>query len=252
MSTNGAGRRRPDDRRLPLISSRGPRRARAGQFGLGGAARSCYPGCSPGPADCGAWHTANVTVSWAAPPPGVTASGCGPTTITSDTGGTPVLALVRRYRTRPRRHLRRGRIRPRGDRIGRPRPGQQRLVQPPGLDRVLGRRRDLGIASCTSATDSGPDTGGRSTAAASTTRGIGPGSASSSSTTRPHPAFRRSRTDRRTPTGGPAALSRFHSWARMRCQESTRAPPRSYRGPDARKASLPAHARAKPPTRALR
>jgi hypothetical protein len=40
------------------------------------------PSCSPGPADCGAWHTGNVTVSWS--------HACGPTTITTDTGGTGV------------------------------------------------------------------------------------------------------------------------------------------------------------------
>jgi hypothetical protein len=40
------------------------------------------PSCSPGPADCGAWHTSNVTVSWS--------HACAPTTITSDTGGTGV------------------------------------------------------------------------------------------------------------------------------------------------------------------
>jgi hypothetical protein len=40
------------------------------------------PSCSPGPADCGAWHTSNVTVSWS--------HACAPTTITQDTGGTGV------------------------------------------------------------------------------------------------------------------------------------------------------------------
>ena len=48
------------------------------------------PTCSPGPASCGAWHNANVTVTWSAPPAGVTASGCGSVSITSDTNGTPV------------------------------------------------------------------------------------------------------------------------------------------------------------------
>jgi hypothetical protein len=36
------------------------------------------PSCSPGPADCGAWHTSNVTVSWS--------HACGPTTVTQDGG----------------------------------------------------------------------------------------------------------------------------------------------------------------------
>jgi hypothetical protein len=40
------------------------------------------PSCSPGPADCGAWHTTDVTVSWS--------HACAPTTITQDTGGTGV------------------------------------------------------------------------------------------------------------------------------------------------------------------
>ena len=48
------------------------------------------PSCSPGPSNCFAWHTAAVTVSWASPPAGVTASGCGAVTISSDTGGTGV------------------------------------------------------------------------------------------------------------------------------------------------------------------
>lgn len=45
------------------------------------------PSCSPGPTDCGAWHTSDVTVSWSG---GV----CSPVTITSDTGGTPVSCTV--------------------------------------------------------------------------------------------------------------------------------------------------------------
>jgi len=36
------------------------------------------PSCSPGPAECGAWHTGNVTVSWS--------HACAPTTITQDGG----------------------------------------------------------------------------------------------------------------------------------------------------------------------
>jgi hypothetical protein len=40
------------------------------------------PSCSPGPADCGAWHTGDVTVSWS--------HACAPTTVTQDSGGTGV------------------------------------------------------------------------------------------------------------------------------------------------------------------
>lgn len=48
------------------------------------------PTCSPGPANCFAWHTENVTVTWSPPPPSVTSPPCAPATIASDTGGTPV------------------------------------------------------------------------------------------------------------------------------------------------------------------
>jgi hypothetical protein len=48
------------------------------------------PSCSPGPASCFDWHTSDVTVTWAAAPGGVTATGCGPTTISGDTGGEAV------------------------------------------------------------------------------------------------------------------------------------------------------------------
>ena len=42
--------------------------------------------CSPGPADCGAWHTGNVTVSWSAP-------SCASATVSQD-GGTGVSCTV--------------------------------------------------------------------------------------------------------------------------------------------------------------
>ena len=42
--------------------------------------------CSPGPANCSEWHREAVTVSWS--------HGCGPTTISQDTGGTPVSCQV--------------------------------------------------------------------------------------------------------------------------------------------------------------
>lgn len=45
------------------------------------------PTCSPAPAECSAWHTSNVTVSWSAP-------SCPSTTVSSDTSGTPVSCTV--------------------------------------------------------------------------------------------------------------------------------------------------------------
>jgi hypothetical protein len=42
--------------------------------------------CSPGSSNCSDWHRETVTVSWS--------HGCGPTTISQDTGGTPVSCQV--------------------------------------------------------------------------------------------------------------------------------------------------------------
>ena len=42
--------------------------------------------CSPGPSNCSEWHRQAVTVSWS--------HGCGPTTVSQDTGGTPVSCQV--------------------------------------------------------------------------------------------------------------------------------------------------------------
>ena len=55
---------------------------------LAGSAATAPPpapvaSCSPGPSNCFEWHRAPVTVSWSWP-------GCGPTTISNDTAGTPV------------------------------------------------------------------------------------------------------------------------------------------------------------------
>ena len=53
---------------------------------LAGSASTAPPPqatCSPGPADCFAWHTSNVTVKW-------DTTTCASVTVTSDTAGTPV------------------------------------------------------------------------------------------------------------------------------------------------------------------
>jgi len=107
------------------------------------------PSCSPGPADCSAWHTSNVTVSWSG---GV----CGSVTITSDTTGTAVpctvSVIVRRDATPPS-------VRASADR-GADNNGWYNH----GL-RVSFEGDDgtSGIASCSSpATYSGPDSGGTS------------------------------------------------------------------------------------------
>src|SRR5262249_45842184 len=122
------------------------------------------PACSPGPADCGAWHTSNVTVNWAAPPSGVSASGCGATTISNDTGGAGVsctwsnssgsrttTVTVRRDATPPS-------VTAAADR-GTDANG---WFNHPVNVAFSGSDKTSGISSCTSTTYKGPDTTGTS------------------------------------------------------------------------------------------
>lgn len=111
------------------------------------------PSCSPGPADCGAWHTSNVTVSWSG---GV----CGSVTITTDgatsvpctvsdgSGSITVSVLVRRDATAPS-------VRASAER-GPDNNGWYNHAVSIGFE---GDDGTSGVASCTSATYSGPDTG---------------------------------------------------------------------------------------------
>jgi hypothetical protein len=111
------------------------------------------PSCSPGPADCGAWHTSNVTVSWSG---GV----CGSVTITTDgatsvpctvsdgSGSITVSVLVRRDATPPS-------VRSSAER-GPDNNGWYNHAVSIGFE---GDDGTSGVASCTSATYSGPDTG---------------------------------------------------------------------------------------------
>jgi len=119
------------------------------------------PSCSPGPSNCFAWHTGNVTVSWASPPAGVTASGCGGTTISSDTGGTPVSCTwsnaegSRSTSTNVRRDASPPRVTASADRG----PDNNDWYNH-GLTITFSGSDDVsGIASCTTASYSGPDTG---------------------------------------------------------------------------------------------
>ena len=112
------------------------------------------PSCAPGPADCGAWHTSNVTVSWSG---GV----CGSVTITTDgatsvpctvsdgTGSITVSVVVRRDATPPS-------VRASAER-GPDNNGWYNRAVSIGFE---GDDGTSGVASCTSATYSGPDTDG--------------------------------------------------------------------------------------------
>jgi hypothetical protein len=119
------------------------------------------PTCSPGPADCNAWHREDVTVNWSPPPPGVAAIGCDPVTINSDAGGAPVsctwanadgsrttTVLVRRDASPPAvtANPQRG-------------PDSDGWYNRAISVSFAGDDATSGVASCTSATYSGPDTG---------------------------------------------------------------------------------------------
>ncbi len=117
------------------------------------------PSCSPGPSDCGAWHRQNVTVSWGAAPAGVTASGCGPVTITSDTFGAAVTCTwsnvdgARATTTLVRRDASPPSVRASADR-GADSNGWYNhgvSISFSGEDEISG------VSSCTSASYSGPD-----------------------------------------------------------------------------------------------
>lgn len=79
-------------RRLALAAAL----AAVAAFGLPGSAQAAVPApgeptCSPGPADCFAWHKAAVvTVTWPNPPPGsgIIEDSCDPESIAADTDGT--------------------------------------------------------------------------------------------------------------------------------------------------------------------
>jgi hypothetical protein len=115
------------------------------------------PSCSPGPADCGAWHTGNVTVSWSAP-------SCPAVTISDDTAGTGVsctvsdgsgsvtsTVIVRRDATPPG-------VRASAERE----PDNNGWYNRPVSVSFSGDDGTSGIAGCSSATYGGPDTGGAS------------------------------------------------------------------------------------------
>jgi len=117
--------------------------------------------CSPAPADCGAWHNAAVTVTWASPPPGVSTSGCGVATVSQDTGGAGVsctwsdgggsvtsTVLVRKDSTPPSVSSSPERGPDKGEWYNRP-----VNVSFSGSDGLSG------VGSCTSGSYSGPDTG---------------------------------------------------------------------------------------------
>jgi hypothetical protein len=115
------------------------------------------PTCSPAPADCSAWHTSNVTVSWSTP-------GCAGATITSDTAGTPVSCTatdgsgsvtttvnVRRDATPPR-----ARAAPTRGPDSNGWYNREIAVEFSGEDALSG------ISSCTSGSYKGPDSGSAS------------------------------------------------------------------------------------------
>ncbi len=120
------------------------------------------PTCSPGPGDCGAWHTQSVSVTWSAAPPGVTATGCGEVTITSDTSGAPVTCT---WSNADGSRSTTANVR----KDGSPPAVSASADRGPDSDGWYNRAVSItfsgddgtsGVASCSSASYSGPDTGG--------------------------------------------------------------------------------------------
>ena len=124
------------------------------------AAPTPQASCSPAP--CGGWHNTSVTVSWPAAPPGVTPGpGCGTVTVSQDTAGVGVSCrwsdgggsvttevVIRKDSTPPSVSGSPERGPDKGEWYNRP-----VSVSFSGGDALSG------IASCTSGTYSGPDTG---------------------------------------------------------------------------------------------
>ena len=117
--------------------------------------------CSPGPAECFAWHNAPVNVSWNAPPPGYwVVAGCGAVTVTND-GVTPVACTWTNNNESPSNTF-----------------NVRKDSAPPGVSGKTERNPDnngwynrsvrvefegddgaSGVAGCTSTTYGGPDSG---------------------------------------------------------------------------------------------
>jgi hypothetical protein len=119
------------------------------------------PTCSPGPSDCFAWHTSNVTVTWSAPPAGVTVSGCASVTISSDTGGAPVSCTwsnAEGSRTTTV-NVRRDATEPSATASADRGPDANGWYNHALSIAFSGDDATSGIASCTTASYSGPDTG---------------------------------------------------------------------------------------------
>jgi hypothetical protein len=110
--------------------------------------------CSPGPANCSEWHRDSVTVSWS--------HGCGPTTISQDTAGTPVSCQVSDAEGTVTSTVNvRKDGSPPGVRIGAQRsPDNNGWYNHPVQFEFSGDEGTSGISSCSpTATYSGPDSG---------------------------------------------------------------------------------------------
>jgi hypothetical protein len=202
------------------------------------------PSCSPGPADCAAWHTGDVTVSWAAPPPGVTPSGCGPVTISQDTGGTGVsctwsdgsgsvtsTAIVRRDASAPAV----GASPERG-------PDSDGWYNRPLGVSFSGDDATSGIASCTTtqAAYSGPDSGEASVRASCTDNAGNTGGASYDFKYDSTPPTVEAKPDRQPDARGwyTRELTVAFNGADVTSGLRSCAPPVTYKGPDAPKTAV--------------
>ncbi len=112
------------------------------------------PTCAPGPADCSAWHTGDVSVSWQYEP-GWTAINCNSLPVLTDTSGVDRTCSVSYGPTEPIRTPARSTVKSRRHATSDHRrnsvtcPRLQWLVQPFAVGGVLRYDATSGIASCT-------------------------------------------------------------------------------------------------------
>ena len=197
---------------------------------------SPQPSCSPGPADCGAWHTGNVTVSWSAP-------SCASVTISQDTGGTGVsctvsdgsgsvtsTVIVRKDSSPPA-------VSASPDRG----PDSEGWYNRPVSVSVSGDDGTSGIASCSGGgTYSGPDTGGADVGGSCTDNAGNRGGASFGLKYDATPPTVEAKPDRQPNTRGwyNRELTVSFNGADVTSGLHSCAPAVTYRGPDAPKTAV--------------
>ncbi len=121
--------------------------------------------CNPGPDDCSGWYRSNVTITWQYDPTGVTYANCPTITVDADTSGNPVTCTVKNSvaQSSVTVTLRRDATPPTMSSASPNRgPDANGWYNQPLSVSFGGTDATSGIASCTNASYSGPDSSGAS------------------------------------------------------------------------------------------